>query len=342
MTILTSSPIPVRAGAASPTTWRHALRTAVRDPVELCRHLQLPAACEPAAIRASRDFPVLAPLGYIARMRPGDPLDPLLRQVLPLDAELAVAQGFTSDPVGDLAAQRAVGLLHKYHGRALMITTGVCAVHCRFCFRRQYPYEDSPSIGARWPAAVAQIAGDPSLEEVILSGGDPLTLGDSPLAELAAMLAAVPHVRRLRIHTRLPIVIPQRVTDELVAWLRGTRLTPIMVVHANHARELAPDVEAALGRLADAGIPVLNQAVLLRGVNDDADTLVELSQRLLDCRVLPYYLHQLDRVAGAAHFETPVEVGQRLIAEMTARLPGYAVPRYVREVPGALAKLRIA
>jgi EF-P beta-lysylation protein EpmB len=314
----------------------------VRDPVDLCRRLQLPAHCESAAIRASRDFPVFAPLSYIARMQPGDPHDPLLRQVLPLDDELAVVQGFTADPVGDLAAQRDVGLLHKYHGRALMITTGVCAVHCRFCFRRQYPYEDSPSIGARWPAAVAQIAGDPSLQEVILSGGDPLTLGDTPLAELAAMLAAIPHVRRLRVHTRLPIMIPQRVTDELVGWLRGTRLTPVMVVHANHARELDTDVESALGRLADAGIPVLNQAVLLRGVNDHADTLVELSQRLLDCRVLPYYLHQLDRVAGAAHFETPVEVGQRLIAEMTARLPGYAVPRYVREVPGAPAKLRMA
>lgn len=342
MTILASSPHPVRAHAASPTAWRQALRTAVRDPVELCRHLQLPASCESAAVRASRDFPVFAPLSYIARMQPGDPHDPLLRQVLPLDDELTVAQGFTSDPVGDLAAQRAVGLLHKYHGRALMITTGVCAVHCRFCFRRQYPYEDSPSIGARWPSAVAQIAGDPSLEEVILSGGDPLTLGDAPLAGLAAMLAAVPHVRRLRIHTRLPIVIPQRVTDELVVWLRGTRLTPTMVVHANHARELDADVEAALGRLVDAGIPVLNQAVLLRGVNDHADALVALSRRLLDCRVLPYYLHQLDRVAGAAHFETPIEVGQRLIAEMTARLPGYAVPRYVREVPGAPAKLRIA
>jgi EF-P beta-lysylation protein EpmB len=275
-------------------------------------------------------------------MEPGNPRDPLLRQVLPLDDELFGAIGFTADPVGDLAAQRTAGLLHKYHGRALMITTGVCAVHCRYCFRRQYPYEDRLGTGTRWAVAIAEIAGDPSLEEIILSGGDPLTLGDAQLANLAEMLAGIPHVRRLRVHTRLPIVIPERVTDELVAWLRGTRLTPVMVVHANHPRELDAGVEAALGRLADGGIQILNQAVLLRGVNDDADTLVQLSQRLLDCRVLPYYLHQLDRVAGAAHFETPIEEGQRLIDQLTARLPGYAVPRYVREVPGAPAKLRIA
>lgn len=340
MAILTSSLHPVRA-SATPPAWRQALRTAVRDPVELCRRLQLPAEIESAAIRASRDFPVFAPLDYIARMQPGDPRDPLLRQVLPLDEELVPVQGFTADPVGDLAAQGDGGVLHKYHGRALMITTGVCAVHCRFCFRRQYPYEDNPGIGDRWQAAVSQVAGDLSLEEVILSGGDPLTMSDGPLAELAGRLAAISHVRRLRVHTRLPIVIPQRVTGELLGWLRGTRLVPLLVVHANHPRELDANVEAALGRLVDAGIQVLNQAVLLRGVNDDADTLVELSRRLLDCRVLPYYLHQLDRVTGAAHFEVPAEVGRALIEELTARLPGYAVPKYVREIPGAPAKVRI-
>lgn len=341
MTILTSSTNSVRAVTPPSAAWRHALQTAVRDPIELCHRLQLSAEFESAAIRASRSFPVFAPLSYIARMEPGNPRDPLLRQVLPLDEEILSVQGFTSDPVGDLAARRAAGLLHKYRGRALMIATGVCAVHCRYCFRRQYPYEDDRGIGVRWAEAVAEIQQDPSLEEVILSGGDPLTLGDAPLANLAAMLACIPHVRRLRIHTRLPIVIPERVTEELVKWLRGTRLTPVVVVHANHPRELNGAVEAALGRLADAGILLLNQAVLLRGVNDSADTLADLSQRLLDCRVLPYYLHQLDRVAGAAHFETPIEVGRQLVDELTARLPGYAVPRYVREMPGAAAKVRI-
>lgn len=274
-------------------------------------------------------------------MERGNPHDPLLRQILPLGDELTAATGFTADPVGDLAAQRAAGLLHKYLGRALMITTGLCAVHCRYCFRREYPYGQGLATATRWPAAVAEIARDASLEEVILSGGDPLALGDSQLADLAEMLAQIPHLRRLRVHTRLPIMVPERVTSELIAWLRGTRLTPVVVVHANHPRELDTEVEAAIGLLADAGIPLLNQTVLLRGVNDHLETLIELSQRLLDCRVMPYYLHQLDRVAGAAHFETPVEVGRRLIEEMAARLPGYAVPRYVREVPGAPAKQRI-
>lgn len=341
MTSLTSFPDPVRARVAPPTAWRRALQTAVRDPVKLCQQLQLSADFQNAAIRASRDFPVFVPLAYLARMESGNPRDPLLRQVLPLDAELESVQGFTSDPVGDLAARRSAGLLHKYHGRALMITTGLCAVHCRYCFRRQYPYEDGSQRATRWAEAVAEILPDPSIEEVILSGGDPLALGDRQLAHLAEMLARIPHLRRLRVHTRLPIVIPERVTEELVAWLCGTRLTPVMVVHANHPRELDSAVQIALGRLAQAGISLLNQAVLLRGVNDDADTLVELSQRLLDCRVMPYYLHQLDRVAGAAHFETPVEQGVQLIQELTARLPGYAVPRYVREVPGAAAKVRI-
>jgi EF-P beta-lysylation protein EpmB len=223
-----------------------------------------------------------------------------------------------------------------------MITTRVCAVHCRYCFRREYPFGPNSATEARWSAAIAEIAADPSLEEIILSGGDPLTLGDSQLAKLAETLARIPHLRRLRVHSRLPIMIPERVTDELVAWLRATRLTPILVIHANHPRELGADVAAALGKLADGGIPLLNQAVLLRGVNDDIGTLVALSQRLLDCRVMPYYLHQLDRVAGAAHFETPAEVGRQLIEEMASRLPGYAVPKYVREVPGAAGKQRIA
>ncbi len=341
MAIQNSGYNPSGAEVTSCRTWRDAMQTAVRDPVELCRRLGLPPAWEAAAIRASRDFPVFVPLAYLARMERGNPYDPLLRQVLPLEDELAPAPGFTSDPVGDLAAQQGPGLLRKYRGRALMITTGACAVHCRYCFRREYPYATSHGLQARWAAAVAQIQSDPSLTEVILSGGDPLTLNDDLLADLATRLADVAHLRRLRVHTRLPIVIPQRVTDELIAWLRGTRLVPFLVVHTNHAREIDDNVATALSRLVDAGIPVLNQAVLLRGVNDDVDALCELSERLLDCRVLPYYLHQLDRVRGAAHFETTEEVGRQLIAQLTVRLPGYAVPRYVRETPGAPAKERI-
>jgi len=212
-------------------------------------------------------------------------------------------------------------------------------VHCRYCFRRHFPYTAEPRWAEAHNAALEHIARDSSIQEVLLSGGDPLTLVDSHLSDLARRLSDIPHLRRLRIHTRLPIMIPQRVTDELCAWLTGTRLTPIVVVHANHPAEVDRPVAAALGKLIDAGIPVLNQAVLLRGVNDDANVLVELSQRLIDMRVIPCYLHQLDRVAGAAHFEVPTARGIELVRQMRRRLPGYAVPRYVQEVPGELSKI---
>lgn len=342
MSILAYANDPVRATCADTCAWREAMKTAIRDPIGLCKALGLSPEVQEAAMRASRDFPVFAPLGYVARMRHGDPHDPLLRQVLPVAEELQPTLGFAADPVGDASAVVSPGLLHKYHGRALMISTGACAVHCRYCFRRHYPYGQGPPRSSRWSAALDQIGNDESIEEIILSGGDPLTLVDSVLEELVCRLAEIPHLRRFRVHTRLPIVIPERVTDTLIAWLRGTRLVPVVVVHANHAQELDEDVVAALGKLPDAGIPLLNQAVLLRGVNDDVGTLVGLSQRLLDCRVMPYYLHQLDRVAGAAHFEVPVDRGMQIVAEMRAALPGYAVPRFVREISGEPSKQVLA
>lgn len=322
--------------------WRTALKTAVRDPLELCRQLELPAEYAARARRAAAKFPLFAPLDFVCRMRPGDPHDPLLRQVLPLDAECDETPDFTPDPVADAAAQRAPGLLQKYASRALLVTTGACAVHCRYCFRREFPYDALPKGEADWRPALDALTRDPSIDEVLLSGGDPLTLVDSRLAELAGRLATIAHLRRLRIHSRLPIMIPQRVTEELLAWLRGTRLTPVMVVHANHPAELDGPVLAALGRLVDAGVPVLNQAVLLRGVNDNSDALIELCRRLVDHRVTPYYLHQLDRVRGAAHFEVPLERGLALMKTLRARLPGYAVPRYVQEVPGDTSKRVLA
>ena len=279
---------------------------------------------------------------YAARIRKGDPHDPLLRQVLPLEAELQPVEGFTADAVGDQKAALTAGLLHKYDGRALMVATGACAVHCRYCFRRHFPYHDLPRSPQAWKAPLAHLAADSSIREIILSGGDPLTLVDAQFAWLAGKLAEIEHLQRVRVHTRLPIVIPQRVTDELVATLCESRLTPIVVVHVNHPREIDEDVSRALARLIDAGIPTLNQAVLLAGVNDDVETLSELSERLVDLRVLPYYLHQLDRVSGAAHFEVSVERGKQLIAELRARVPGYAVPRYVQEVAGATSKTILA
>jgi EF-P beta-lysylation protein EpmB len=348
--IVSDIPLAVRASVAErgkgqgargkreEKTWQEELKAAVRDPQELIERLGLGAEWLAGAQRAAEAFGLFAPLGYLARMKHGDAHDPLLRQVLPLDMELTPATGFTADPVADEAAKLRPGLLQKYHGRALLITTGACAIHCRYCFRRHFPYSESPRSPAAWQPALEQIAADASIDEVILSGGDPLTLVDTHLAELSERIAEIPHVKRLRVHTRLPIIIPQRVTDELFAWLRGTRLAPIMVVHANHPNELDGDVLNALAQLVDAGVPVLNQAVLLRGVNDNVDALATLCTTLVNARVMPYYLHQLDKVAGAAHFEVPVERGRELIEQLRARLPGYAVPRYVVEEPGEMSK----
>ncbi|MDZ4685590.1 MAG: EF-P beta-lysylation protein EpmB [Planctomycetaceae bacterium] len=318
--------------------WQQELADAVRDPVELCRRLGLPDdAIEPAR-RASKLFPLLVPQNFLGRMRPGDLADPLLRQVLPLDAEFDDVPGYLADPVDDDAARLAPGLLQKYAGRALLITTGACAVHCRYCFRRHYPYAEEPRTLSDWEPAFQTIEADDTLHEVLLSGGDPLTLTDARLAALVERLEAIPHLRRLRLHTRLPIVLPSRVTSAFIELLCETRLTPIVVVHANHPQELTGDCADAVRTLVRSGITTLNQAVLLRGVNDDADTLAALSERLIDLGVLPYYLHQLDRVQGAAHFAVPDDVGVSLIAELRRRLPGYAVPQFVREIAGAAHK----
>ncbi len=314
----------------------------MRDPDELIDLLGLPDGLREPARRAARLFPLVVPRDFIARMRPGDPRDPLLRQVLPLDAEAAPAAGYTADPVGDAGAEIAPGLLGKYRGRVLLMASGLCAINCRFCFRRHYPYGDLPRGRLSLEPALRHIAADASIHEVILSGGDPLMGTDLALSRLAESIAGIPHVRRLRVHSRLPIVIPQRVTRRLIGWVRGTRLTPAMVVHVNHPAELAGACPPALARLVDAGIPVLAQTVLLAGVNDDARTLEALCERLIDLRVIPYYLHQLDPVAGAAHFFVSEERGRAILAELRRALPGYAVPRYVREVPGAPSKVPIA
>jgi EF-P beta-lysylation protein EpmB len=258
-------------------------------------------------------------------------------QVLPRAAELTAVPGYRTDPLGEADACCAPGLLQKYAGRILMVATPHCAVHCRFCFRRAFCPRQA--AGPReTAAALACIAGDPSIHEVIFSGGDPLTLPDAQLSTLLEQFARIGHVRRLRVHTRLPIVVPQRVTGELVSLLSGVRTPLIMTVHVNHPREIDDQVSEALRRVADAGIPLLSQSVLLRGVNDRAETLAALYERLVTLRVIPYYLHHLDPVAGAAEFEAPISAGLGLMAALRARLPGYAVPRYVRETPGGTSK----
>lgn len=321
-----------------PRRWQQAWREAVRDPRELLALLGLRELALDVSDAAAAQFPLRVPRAFVDRMRRGDPADPLLRQVLPLDAEMRPVPGFGLDAVGDGAAKAGQGVIHKYQGRALLVATGSCAVHCRYCFRRHFPYADETAAAGGWASALDVIAGDPSIEEVLLSGGDPLSLATPKLAELTDALRAIPHVRRLRIHTRLPIVLPERVDAELTQWLRSLPWPVVVVVHANHANEFDAGVDAAMQALRDAGAVLLNQAVLLRGVNDSADALVALSERGLAAGVLPYYLHQLDRVAGAAHFEVDDATALSLHAALVARQSGYLVPRLVREVAGDTSK----
>jgi len=324
--------------AAAPD-WHHSLSQAIRDGRTLIEHLGLPAECLAPALRAAELFPVMVSESYLQRMRHGDPRDPLLRQVLPRDAELDDVSGFSVDAVGDAEARRAPGLLHKYPGRALLIATGSCAIHCRYCFRRHYPYGEEPRRMADWEPALRTIEEDSSLREVILSGGDPLMLTDARLKQLISRLAKIPHLRRLRIHSRLPIVLPNRITERLLDVLKSARpLSTIMVVHANHPAEVVDDCAETLSNLVRAGIPTLNQAVLLRGVNDSADELAQLSEQLVNLGVMPYYLHQLDRVQGTAQFAVDDAVARNLLEQLRRRLPGYAVPQLVREEPGASSK----
>jgi EF-P beta-lysylation protein EpmB len=266
-------------------------------------------------------------------MRRGDPHDPLLRQVLPMAQELLAVTGFIHDPVGDIAAMARPGVLHKYAGRALLVTTGACAIHCRYCFRRHFDYAGNTPGRTGWQAALDYIRRDDSISEVIYSGGDPLAAGDSLLAWLTEQLAAIPHLKRLRVHTRLPVVIPARIDTACLAWLAGTRLQTSVVLHVNHANELDTHVGAAAGALRAAGVTVLNQAVLLAGVNDCAERLAALSETLFSMGILPYYLHLLDRVQGAAHFAVERARAVELHSAVLARLRGYLVPRLVEEVP---------
>ena len=319
--------------------WHHELASAFTDPALLLAELGLEPREVPGLDAAAAGFGMRVPRGYAALMERGNPQDPLLRQVLPLLAEQQVVAGYGTDPVGDGAADLGHGLLQKYAGRALLLACGACAVHCRYCFRRHFEHHASDGETDRHDAAIARIAADDSLSEIILSGGDPLMLDDARLGSLVERLAAIGHLRRLRIHSRLPVVLPSRVSERLCDLLGAQRLTPVMVIHANHPHELGVDSERALQRLARAGVTLLNQSVLLRGVNDDADTLASLSSRLLACGVLPYYLHQLDRVQGAAHFEVEDNRAKRLLATLRERCPGYLVPRLVRERPGATAKM---
>jgi EF-P beta-lysylation protein EpmB len=329
------------AGGESPADSRRLWREAVTEPLELLRLLDL----EALAARLPADaagFPLRVPRGFVARMRRGDPADPLLRQVLPLDLETLQVEGFGLDAVGDAAARSGRGVLQKYRGRALLVATGSCAIHCRYCFRRHYPYGEDSAAANAWQAALDTLAADPSVDEVILSGGDPLSLSTAKLEELGTRLLQLPKVRRLRIHSRLPVVLPERVDAGLLGWLAALPLQKVMVIHANHANEFDAAVAGALAALRASGCTVLNQAVLLRGINDTPEAQVALAEASFAAGALPYYLHQLDRVAGAAHFEVSDAQALALESALRTQLPGYLVPRLVREVPGAASKLPLA
>jgi len=323
-------------------TWQQALSDLITDPRELAEFLQLDPRLDPIGERTLGQFPLKTPRAFAARMEKGNWQDPLLRQVWPSHVEQLAAPGFVADPLRERNYNPRSGLLHKYQGRVLLIAAPHCAIHCRYCFRRDFDYRENSPSRAQWRKAFEHIGSDASIEEVILSGGDPLALADAQLRWLIESLAQIPHIRTLRIHTRLPVVIPERVTDGLLDILASSGRQVVMVLHCNHAREIDHAVATALARLGGAGAILLNQSVLLKGVNDDAETLSALSKRLFAENVLPYYLHFPDQVVGTHHFAVTLERAEAIVRAMQAALPGYLVPRLVREDPGAAAKTRLA
>lgn len=333
--MITASP-HIRLSSPAPD-WRALWRDAITDPAELLQLVDLGELVDRLPPQDA-GFALRVPRGFVARMRRHDPNDPLLLQVLPQLAELDEVPGFVVDAVGDMNSRSSQGLLHKYQGRALLIASGSCAINCRYCFRRHFPYAEEIAAAGQWRKALDHLQQDQSINELILSGGDPLSLATGKLEELGRGLADLPHVTRLRIHTRLPVVLPERIDAPLLSWLASLPLQKVLVLHANHANEIDSSVAEACARLREAGITLLNQSVLLRGINDDSRTLVELSERLFAAGVLPYYLHQLDRVNGAAHFEVNDSRAATLMDDLRTQLPGYLVPKLVREVAGDASK----
>lgn len=318
--------------------WHDILAQAVRDPQELLQLLGLENSPLARQQHMDRDFGLLVPRTYVELMRPGDENDPLLRQVLSVRDELNELPGYSRDPLGELDTNVRPGLIHKYHGRVLLVVAGGCAINCRYCFRRHFPYAENSVSRQQWQGALEYVQQDESISEIILSGGDPLLVSDRALADLLGQIASIAHVRRLRIHSRLPVVIPQRLTGELLGLLQSSRLQVSLVLHVNHARELSKQHRQYLDACRHADIHLLNQSVLLKGVNDDGQQLCLLSERLFEFGVLPYYLHQLDRVQGAGHFFVPEDRMYQLYRYMLEHLPGYLVPRLAREDAGQPGK----
>lgn len=338
----TAALIEARAVDPVEQSWQQLLSGSITSPDALLRRLDLdPAQWRQGADLGHRLFAIRVPEPYAGRMARGNPQDPLLRQVLPTADEGQSLPGYVTDPLAESGAMATTGLIRKYQSRALLMVTGQCAINCRYCFRRHFPYDDHRLTPDDRGRILQFLAGSPEINEVILSGGDPLVASDRLLAFWADAIADIPHIRRLRIHTRLPVVIPQRITPGLLNLLSDTRLQSVMVLHINHPNELDAQVRAAMAQLRDAGVTLLNQSVILQGVNDAADTLAALSERLFECHVLPYYLHAFDPVAGAHHFAVSDDRAREIVRELLARLPGFLVPRLVREMPDMPGKTPI-
>lgn len=317
------------------STWQHDLKSCITSVTQLCDLLKLPISLFD---QSKLNFPIRVPRPFINRMKAGDPNDPLLLQVIAKQDEQLIIPGFTLDPLAEHKSA-IPGLLHKYPGRILVTLTGGCAINCRYCFRRHFPYNSHQAL-AHWPQVLDYLKHTTTVHEVILSGGDPLMIDDSKLQEIVSSLEKIDNIKTLRIHTRLPIVIPKRITDKLCDILQTTSLKTVMVLHVNHANEIDTELEKQLNKLSLATM-LLNQSVLLKDINDSTDALIALSYRLWEAGVLPYYLHQLDRVSGVAHFEVEEPVGKQLIDDIRAQLPGYLVPTYVREIPNKPSKQQI-
>lgn len=316
--------------------WQQQLVEAYHNGHSLLRDLSIPL--ESVEIDPDSHFPIRVPRFFASLMKPGDPNDPLLRQVLPLQAETHEYPDFVSDPVGDLTADAGNGFIHKYASRILLISHPACAVHCRYCFRRHFPYAEKAQLPAI-EAIKAYLDIKPNVDEIILSGGDPLSLPDGQLISFLSKLETLSQIHTIRIHSRFPVVIPDRLTDELIVSLNKLKKKVVLVLHINHPNEISPLLTGKLSRLR---ITLLNQSVLLRGINDSVSVLAALSRGLFDARILPYYLHQLDRVQGAAHFEVPIETGKQIMHELKTQIPGYLTPRYVLEQSGKPNKTWIA
>lgn len=319
-------------------SWKKAYADAFQDPAALLSYLNLPDSLLGPAVRAANAFPLRVPKAFAQKMRKADANDPLLLQVLPLQQELQTAADFLIDAVGDNAASPVPGLIHKYHGRVLIMASGACAIHCRYCFRRHFPYSEHHLDADNWQAILNYVSTH-KIEEVIFSGGDPWSLSDEKIEHYLQQLEQLPDLQRLRWHTRLPVMIPGRITERLAQLLSDSRLRQIVVLHINHPNELDQTLADALRRLH--GVTLLNQSVLLRNINDSAECLATLSFRLFELGILPYYLHELDKVQGAAHFLVERKRAKQLMHELAALLPGYLLPRYVTEKPGAASKISL-